>query len=95
MKSCLIRNYNMLIKIKNWGNFYKKYKILGGFHKIKDQMLISMTLYIFRGTSPSSGVQMYTAFYISYKNFTNFLLNMFHLEPTPLSLNKINVQLSN
>ena len=23
-------------------------------------MLVSMTLYIFRGTSPSSGVQMYT-----------------------------------
>ena len=45
--------------IKNWGNFYKKYKILGGFHKIKDQMLVSMTRYIFRGTSPSSGVQMY------------------------------------
>ena len=32
--------------IKNWGNFYKKYKMLGGFHKIKDQMLVSMTLYI-------------------------------------------------
>ena len=47
--------------------------MLGGFHKIKDQMLVSMTLYIFRGTSPSSGVQMY------------ILLNMFHLEPTPLS----------
>ena len=46
--------------IKNWGNFYKKYKMLGGFHKIKDQMLISMTQYIFRVTSPSSGVQMYT-----------------------------------
>ena len=46
--------------IKNWGNFYKKYKILGGFHKIKDQILVSMTLYIFRVTSPSSGVQMYT-----------------------------------
>ena len=46
--------------IKNWGNFYRKYKMLGGFHKIKDQMLVSMTLYIFRGTSPSSGVQMYT-----------------------------------
>ena len=47
--------------------------MLGGFHKIKDQMLVSMTLYIFPSTSPSSGVQMY----------------MFHLEPTPLSLNKI------
>ena len=42
--------------IKNWGNFYKKYKILAGFHKINDQMLVSMTLYKFRGTSPSSGV---------------------------------------
>ena len=27
--------------------------------------------------------------YISYKNSLNFLLNMFHLEPTPLSLNKM------
>ena len=62
--------------MKNWGNFYKKYKILGRFHKIKDQMLVSMTLYIFRGTSPSSGVQMYTN--IIYKNSPNFLLNMFH-----------------
>ena len=51
-------------------------------------MLVSMTLYIFRGTSPSSGVQMYTRNYISYKNSPNFLLNMFDLEPTPLSLNK-------
>ena len=25
---------------KKLGNFYKKYKILGGFHKIKDQMLV-------------------------------------------------------
>ena len=33
--------------------------MLGGFHKIKDQMLVSMTQYIFRVTSPSSGVQMY------------------------------------
>ena len=46
--------------IKNWGNIYTEYKMLGGFHKIKDQMLVSMTLYIFRGTSPFSGVQMYT-----------------------------------
>ena len=46
--------------IKNWGNFYKKYKILRGFHKIKDQMLLSMTLNVFRVTSPSSEVQMYT-----------------------------------
>ena len=60
-------------KKKNWGNFYKKYKMLGGFHKIKDQMLVSMT---------------HQAFYIPYKNSPNFLLNMFHLEPTPLSLNK-------
>ena len=51
----------MLLDIKNWGNFYEKYKILGGFHKIKDQMLVSMTLYIFRGTSPSSGVHKYTS----------------------------------
>ena len=29
--------------------------------------------------------------YISYKNSPNFLLNMFHLEPTPLSLNKKNI----
>ena len=61
--------------IKNWENFHKKYKILGRFHKIKDQMLVSMTLCIFRGTSPSSGVQ-YTArifrfFFYFLKNGSN------------------------
>ena len=30
--------------------------------------------------------ETHQAFYISYKNSPNFLLNMFHLEPTPLSL---------
>ena len=55
-----ISSNDAVLLIKNWKNFYKKYKILGGFHKIKDQMLVSMTLYIFQGTSPSSGVQMYT-----------------------------------
>ena len=57
--------------IKNWGNFYKNYKILGEFHKIKDQMLVSMTLYIFRGTSPSSGVQMYTCIKKVFEYFIN------------------------
>ena len=55
--------------IKNWENFYKKYKILGRFHKIKDQMLVNMTLYnIFRGTSPSSEVQMYIEDFKNRKN---------------------------
>ena len=44
--------------------------MLGGFHKIKDQMLVSITLYIFRGTSPSSGVQMY----IMIKFYSDFLV---------------------
>ena len=35
-----LRKQNCMKNIKNWGNFYKKHKILGGFHKIKDQMLV-------------------------------------------------------
>ena len=54
----LVLGETYLIKIE--GIFYKEYKMRGGFHKIKDQMLVSITLYIFRVTSPSSGVQMYT-----------------------------------
>ena len=32
--------------IKNWGNFYKKYKILGGFHKIL--IFFSFLIFLFK-----------------------------------------------
>ena len=69
--------------IKNWGNFYKKYKILGGFHKIKDQMLVSMTIYI-SGYKPifrSTDVYMYICILSEKMNTclmeTNFILTIF------------------
>ena len=45
--------------------------MLGGFHKIKDQMLVSMALYIFRGTDRYS-IQYSTR----YKMYTSVLLKM-------------------
>ena len=47
--------------------------MLGGFHKIKDKMLVSMTLYIFRGTSPSSGVQMYIYHFLLFMTLESML----------------------
>ena len=49
--------HNKVIKIKIGRIFIRNIKYLVGFTKLKDQMLISMTQYIFRVTSPSSGVQ--------------------------------------